>query len=291
MQERAVCRLFQVVVRWTLAVGCCASAGHLHAQCALTRGVRAALLSLERLADQPGYAFRKAEIYLDSGCYTEARPWFVKARESVPQDPDDREQALNAINGSVEIIDAAAKFRAGRRNDAIADLKRILQTYGLLAVTPRAAVALAELIVSDPDPQVWQAVEDTLRELADEGWSMWRPKFLLVEHEISRTGAPAAIASLTSDLAHEIPTQRRIMLQVLLAHVLARAARMAEAAVLLSNIEDDVGKSSLDVDLRVFYLNLCTEVWRQRVQTGADPSAGARLRAFQNALNEARAQR
>lgn len=284
-------RILQPLVRWTLCAGLSVSIWPLYGECAMTRGAQASLAGLEPLAGQPGYAFRKAEMYLDSGCFAEARPWFVKARESAPQEQGEREQALNAIDGSIEIIDAAAKFRAGRRNDAIADLKHTLQTYGLWAVTPRAAVALAELIVSDPDPQVWQAVEAPLRLMADEGWSFWRPKFLLVEHQINTAGAQAAIAGLTSDLAQEIPAQRRIMLQVLLAHTLIRVARIAEAAVLLTDIEDEVGKSSLDPDLRIFYLNLCTEVWRQRAQAGADPSAPARLRAFQTALSEARAQR
>ena len=129
-------RILKQLVRWSLSAGLSVSIWPLYGECALTRGAQASLAGLERLAGQPGYAFRKAEIYLDGGCFAEARPWFLKARESAPQGQDDREQALNAIDGSIEIIDAAAKLRAGRRDDAIADLKHTLQTYGLLAVTP-----------------------------------------------------------------------------------------------------------------------------------------------------------
>ncbi|HWB86350.1 MAG TPA: hypothetical protein VG675_19570 [Bryobacteraceae bacterium] len=284
-------RILLQLVRGILCAALSLWAGPLYGQCSLARGAQAALANLEGLAGQPGYAFRKAGIYLDSGCYAEARVWFVRARDNVPQDQDDRQQALNAINGSIELVDAAGKLRAGHRDEAAADLKHILQTYGLMAVTPRAAVALATLIVTDPNPQIWQVVEEPLRQMADEGWSMWRPKLLLVEHQINAEGTRAAIATLSSNLAQEIPTQRRLMLQVLMAHALRRAGRVTEAAVLLTNIEDEVGENSLDADLRIFYLNLCVDIWQQRSQAGTDPSAAARLNAFQSALRDTAAQR
>lgn len=260
-------------------------------QCALNNSGQSALAALETMRAKPGYALRKAQVYLDAGCLEDAQQWYLKARDNVGVEDQNRQSRLNGINGALQIIDAIHQYRAGMRADAIAALTRIVQTYRLMDVTPRALFLLGQLLVSDPDPSAWGVVEDGLKGLTqDESWS-WQAKLLLTDHEIAVSGATEAIAHLQADLAGELPTGRQLILKVLLAHALERNSRIAEAQIILANIEKDFGLYVLDPDARIFYLKVAVDVWSRRIEIGGDTGAADRLVVLRRAFKEAQAER
>jgi hypothetical protein len=218
--------------------------------------------------------------YLDHRCYAEAR----KAFTAVVEGRGGRPTVRVAASGFLQFLDALILLDQGDLKLARSKLVQILKEDFHTSLLERVPFVLADILSRAPDPDAWTVLEESLRAMAHRG--SWQAKALLANRLLAEGHGAEAIAQTEAELAGELEAPKRIGLQILLAHLLFAQKRVAEAQILIKGLDDEVGETILDPDLRINFLLLAINVWGERVRRGGDPTAAQKLDAYAKALNQ-----
>ena len=237
------------------------------AQCSLPKPVADGLAQLPKRLT--GFARHRAEAltYLDFRCFDEARAAFERAsREPNARSNPDLQAWYKAM---LEFVAARLAWNQGRLAEARSALNSLADEYRPADINFRATLALAELLSQHPDPVFWERLQPKLRLLGFQR-DMWRARHYLFTYDLNPSNGAARVRELEQVLRSELPIRQRLENLFILADVLRKAGRSTEALLLVASIEDEIGESAVDVELRSAYVRLCAALWDARARQG-DP--------------------
>lgn len=215
--------------------------------------------------------------YLDLRCYAEAR----KALSAGVEGTSNR--LRGAAAGLLQLLDALELAKSGEPRLARDKVVALLKESMSMPVLERAPYVLADLLDLAPDPEAASFLEEELRKAAQ---SSWMATAFQVKRRLAEGRGAEALGWIEAELAGELNAVRRIELQVLLAYLLLAQKRLAEAQILVTRLDQEVGETILDPGLRVNFLGLAVQVWMERVRVGGDPTAHQKLAAYSAALRQ-----
>jgi hypothetical protein len=251
------------------------SASTADAQCNIPPETQAALAQLPQRLRGFDLAEQQGVVYMDARCFDQARSYFHQALEELPaeglSDGQVRQQAL--ANSLLHLTDGYDAWGRGDLGAAKKIFDANSDESGPLVVNTRAIYALGELLLAEPDPELWEHLEPKLRIF--EKNNFWRAHRCLLEYGLNPGNTVTRISSIEAILSSDVNVQTRLQNEIILAEILLRSDRLAEASVMTKDIERDVGRKAIDIDLRLGYLALCLAIAEKQSKNG-DPEAAAR---------------
>jgi hypothetical protein len=253
------------------------------AQCSLPKP------GVEGLAQLPtrltGFARYRAEAlyYLDSRCYEEARA----SLERAAREPElrDKPKLQSWLKVMLEFTAARVGWNEGRLTEAKKTFNTLADEVYPADVNFRSVLALAELLSQYPDSAYWEQLRSRLHVLGDADHDIWRARHYLFTYGLNQSNASARIAELEQLLHSELPIRHRLENLFILGDVLRKSGRSTEALLLVTSMEDEMGKSAVDVELRAAYIRLCAALWDARARQG-DPEAARLAQIYASALQQ-----
>jgi hypothetical protein len=262
--------------------------------CPASAGIKARLDRLNQFTASPGYSFQIGDAYLDANCFADAKQWLLKAKAEAEAEPESNEPARGArrttIEGCLALLDARERWARGDSSGAKSELIGLVRTYTQERVRVRSVITLAELIEGHPDPAAWQQIQPVLEGFLERPFLVWSASRALVNHFVLTQDVPSAIDYLRKIQSRPLSVQVSLQLKIRLGQCLNLAGRSAEARILVSSLEKEVGEELLDPNARVDFLRLGADVWRKRANTAPDPDAAQKAGVYESALKEAERQ-
>jgi hypothetical protein len=238
-----------------------------------------------------GWYFSQALAYLDAACFSEARLSLDKADESIGTaktgSRDERERRKFAQDGLRQYIAALELFMRGERVDAKRTLFHLVEENKTRDVYFRSTLTLGSWLSDENNSEEWARIEPFLKELSGRGFAFWQTDFLIRNHQVRIGQGQRALEELIAQLATELPIQRKLALQILLAETLFKVGQTTQAQVLAASIESEVGTKLLDRTLRLRYLALSATIWTGLGQAGGGPYAQKRAQFYSSAQAQA----
>lgn len=238
-----------------------------------------------------GWYFSQALAYLDAGCPNEARASLDKADASVAVEKtgsrDERERRKFAQDGLRQYIAAVELYMRGERTDAKQKMFGLVEENKTRDVYFRSTLTLGSWLADENNAGEWARIEPFLKELSGRGFEFWQTDFLIRSHQVRIGQGQRAVDELSAQLATDLPVQRKLALQILLAETLYKVGQTTQAQVLASGIEDEVGSKLLDRTLRLRYLALSASIWAGLAQAGGGPYAQKRAQSYSSAQTQA----
>ena len=259
-----------------------AASGHLFAECHPPPAYEARLQQLKTQVEGFPLAHMEGLAYLELKCWPEARASFAAALANANTQPGD--DGLNRVAWAEALLDLTSGYEAwssGDLNLAKAIFLRRSDEVNPSDVSSLANFALAELLLQSPDDAVWSKLELNLQIL--DGRGFWQARRYLLIYGLTASNCEERLNMLEKRLEGPSTVQDRLANQILLADILRRSNRVAEAALLVHDIERDVGRKAISPDLRAQYLRTCAAIASQQSRTG-DQDAQKRYSIFASAF-------
>jgi hypothetical protein len=251
------------------------SASTAHAQCNIPPGTQATLAQLPQRLRGFDLAQQQGLIYMDARCFDQARSYFRQALNELPSESlsDSQLRLQTLANSLIQLTNGYEAWARGDLGEAEKIFDGASDESGPLIVNQRSIYALSELLLGEPDPELWKHLEPKLRIF--EKNNFWRAHRCLLEYGLNPGNAPSRISSIETTLSGDVNVQTRLQNEIILAEILLQSGRVAEASVLTKDIERDVGRKAIDIDLRLGYLALCLALAEEQSKHG-DQEAAAR---------------
>jgi hypothetical protein len=259
-----------------------ASCGHLFAECHPPPAYEARLQQLRTEAEGFPLAHMEGLAYLELKCWPEARAAFTAALAKAKTQPGD--DGLSRVAWAEALLDLTSGYEAwssGDLNLARAIFLRRSDEVNPSDVSSLANFALAELLLQSPDDAVWSRLELNLQIL--DGRGFWQARRYLLIYGLTPSNCKERIPLLEKRLKGPSAVQDTLANQILLADVLRLCDRGAEAALLVHDIDRDVGRKAISPDLRAQYLRTCAAIASQQSRSG-DQDAQKQYSIFASAL-------
>jgi hypothetical protein len=274
-----------------IAIALCASVASAQTCNLESKTLQEKLKTPAYLAEKSGWYFSQGLAYLDAGCFQEARQALDKADQVLADEKvgsrDEKERRQFAQSGLRQYIDALELFAQGKREGAKQKLFQLIEGNRTRDVYFRSTLTLASWLAEETDSEEWARIEPHLKELSGRGFEFWQTDFLIRNHQVTIGQGQRAIAELTQQLGNDLPVERKLALDILLAELLFKTGQLAGAGLLTSEIEDQVGVKVLDNSLRLRFLALSATIWNASFQAWGGPYAAKRAQAYAAALTQA----
>lgn len=218
--------------------------------------------------------------YLDHRCYAEARTAFTAALAG----KEGRPTVSASTTAFLLFLDALEMRERGELKLAQEKLVEVLRQSFHTAILERVPFVLADLLSQRPNPEASKFLDEQLRAAPNGG--SWMLRTILIKRLLEQGRGAEALAQTESELAGELEASRRIELQLQLAYLLFAQKRLAEAQILIAQLDEEIGETALDRGLRINFLLLAVQVWSERVRRGGDPTAAWKLEAYSKAYNQ-----
>lgn len=211
-------------------------------------------------------------VYDGAQCLDEAESAFLRALQTLgPTDSDERTEA----DGMLQFVRAEKFLKNGDQTAAVPMLWNIVRTIRSPNASSRATDLLARILPAS-DRRGWEELGRYLSDASDE-FRNWNTMAVVRRKQFERD-PQTAITAVEADLEKDKTPQWRAALEILLAELYSRSGRAVEAQLLLNYIEEDVGKTVTDVELRRRFLELGKQVWESAA--AADPAQRDRAAAY-----------
>jgi hypothetical protein len=208
-------------------------------------------------------------IYLESKCFDEARASFRKALSELPAEThsaEDRIRITQLGNTLVAMTDGYEAWSRGDLRTAIKVFDGLCDDSAPQVTNVMLVHGLAELLLMEPDPELWSRLEPKLSIFSKQ--KFWRARRCLMLYGLNAENAPMRVAQMVSILDEDLSVKERLQNEIILAEILLRTNRLPEASILTKDIERDVGRKAIDTDLRLGYFVLCSAVADAEAKNG-----------------------
>jgi hypothetical protein len=179
----------------------CVCGGLTHAQCNITSAYQRDLSGLSNASTGFVLYQQRGLIYLESKCFDDARSSFRRALEELPAEThsvEDRIRITQLGNTLVAMTDGYEAWNRGDLRAAIRVFDRLCDDSAPLVTNVMLVHGMAELLLMDPDPDLWSRLEPKLRIFAEQ--KFWRARRCLMLYGLNAENAPTRIAQMTSVL-------------------------------------------------------------------------------------------
>jgi hypothetical protein len=228
--------------------------------------------------------------YLEYACPEGAASVLRTALASVSAGPDLDEHTLEDIaelKGLLAVTEAVARGRSGQRSEARATLLDTREKYASERVQQQGTLWLADLLLADGKDPLWSKVEADLGRIAEIPGPGWMAKNVLVAHWSNDLGAAKAFAHVQQKLGDSPGLQDSLELTTISVRLLLDLGRDLDAAVLVANLDPEVGRQLLDPRARIEFLRVAAEAWKRQERAGFDPNSSEKSRIYAAAYQEA----
>ena len=234
-----------------------------------------------------GARFTRAGAYIAAGCLVRARGELDQAdtalaREGLSEsDTRTRRRAHDALR---TYADALQLVEDGRRQAAVDLLLQIMDTSRATDVMWRVTMTLGDLLVAQSRPDEWERFSQSLDQLAKGQAKFWQVDVFRRLKEVRDGQGAASINAVLTELSEELPVQRSLTLQVLLAELLTADGRYSNARIQCVTIDSDVANGLLDTELRLRYLRTCASAWRHQGPNQPGDLPARTLKVYETAI-------
>jgi len=227
-----------------------------------------------------GADYQRGILYLEAGCLTNAVQFLQLSKQKMPKDWAPSFQSI--IDDGLEIADIVKDLRNGALSRA---QERFATLFDRSPITRRLAVnVLGEKLQLETNDKAWNRVQAmVLRCAAEVDGDFWC-KDVAIRHLIKTAGLAEAVKRLENMLRDPLSRSGEMHLQVLHADLLIKSRRLAEATLLLAQLDDDVQKRLLDGKATRLYYALCVQVWEQRARSSSSEADLERLGRYRSYL-------
>jgi hypothetical protein len=255
------------------------------AQCQLPEPVAALLQGLPNQLAGPLLYRTEGLTYLDRHCLDEARNAFQQELVEASTIAANQQTSESAVvNFLLDLTKAYVDWQNGNLDQARTIFTALSDDSKPMIVNTRAIFALAEMLMQSPDSLAWVKLEPKLKILDEQG-HIWIARRYRLLYGLTTDNAPARITSVENILAGDLPVIERLEDEIILATLLRKAGRLAEARILTADIETDVGNKVISPDLRVAYVRECAAIASDEARHG-DSEAAVRYQKYLFALGE-----
>ena len=273
-----------VILFFLILLGLCGVG--MQAQCNIPPAYQKTLSQLSNTTKGFVLYQQRGLIYLDSRCFDEARSSFRKALEELPVESNTAEDQIRIARLGNTLIAMTHGYEAWNRGDlraAINIFDGLCDDSAPQATNIMLIHGLGELLLMEPDPELWSRLEPKLRIF--ERKKFWRAHRCLMLYGLNAENAPTRIAQMESALNEDLSVKERLQNEIILAEIFLRTNRLPEASILTKNIENDVGMKAIDTDLRLGYIVLCSAIADAEAKDG-DREAVARAQWLRSIVGD-----
>jgi hypothetical protein len=198
----------------------------------------------------------------------------------------DRDAAQFA-DGMLSYLHAVQDALAGNRTAAVTQLRNVIEQYDAAPIYLRAVSQMTTLLVSFPHDPQWAFLTKQLDHVASiENFDGTAANAIgvLAVHQIRSGDMSSGLSKFETYLARPLPTQPRLQALTVYLEVLHTAGLDADARLLTTSLDLEVGTELLDYSWRLRYLAACVAAW----SSAQGPPGRVRLDVYSRALQQAR---